>query len=88
MLGLFLVVSLLSLLVYLYVERRLLFLLLSAVAAALAQLTKDGVTIVRLSPAQRAAFLDAAQPAVAAWGNAVGADLVDGARAAVAGAAK
>ena len=56
--------------------------------AALAQLTRDGVTIVRLSPAQRAAFHDAAQPAIAAWGNAVGADLVDAARAAVAGAGK
>ena len=41
MLGLFLMVALLSLLVYLYVERRLLFLLLSAAAAALAQLTKS-----------------------------------------------
>jgi TRAP-type C4-dicarboxylate transport system substrate-binding protein len=56
--------------------------------AALAQLTKDGVTIVRLSPAQRAAFRDAAQPAIAAWGNAVGAELVDVARTAVAGAGK
>jgi TRAP-type transport system periplasmic protein len=54
--------------------------------AALAQLTRDGVTIVRLSPAQRAAFHDAAQPAIAAWGNAVGAELVDAAHAAVAGA--
>jgi len=54
--------------------------------AALAQLTKDGVTIVRLSPSQRAAFLDAAQPAIAAWTSWVGADLVDAARAAVAAA--
>jgi TRAP-type C4-dicarboxylate transport system substrate-binding protein len=53
--------------------------------AALAQLTKDGVTIVRLSPSQRAAFVDAAQPAIAAWVNAVGADLVDAARAAAVG---
>jgi len=56
--------------------------------AALAQLTQDGVTIVRLSPSQRAALRDAAQPAIAAWSNAVGADLVDAARAAVAGVAK
>lgn len=56
--------------------------------AALAQLTKDGVTIVRLSPSQRAAFRDAAQPAIAAWGTAVGADLVAIARTAVAGAGK
>jgi TRAP-type C4-dicarboxylate transport system substrate-binding protein len=52
--------------------------------AALAQLTKDGVTIARLSPSQRAAFLDAAQPAIAAWTSAVGADLAGAARAAVA----
>jgi TRAP-type transport system periplasmic protein len=56
--------------------------------AALAQLTKDGVTIVKLSPTQRATFRDAVQPAIAAWGNAVGMDLVDAARAAVAGAGK
>jgi TRAP-type C4-dicarboxylate transport system substrate-binding protein len=56
--------------------------------AALGQLTKDGVTIVRLAPSQRAAFLDAAQPAVAAWESAVGADLVSAARAAAAVAAK
>lgn len=56
--------------------------------AALAQLTKDGVTIVRLSPSQRAAFVGATQPAIAAWVNAVGADLASTARAAVAGAAK
>ena len=56
--------------------------------AALAQLTKDGVTIVRLSTSQRAAFLDAAQPAVTAWANAVGADLANTARAAVAAVVK
>jgi TRAP-type transport system periplasmic protein len=56
--------------------------------AALAQLTKDGVTIVRLSAAQRAALREAAQPAIAAWTNAVGAELVSAARAAVAGAGK
>jgi len=60
----------------------------SAEDAALAQLTKDGVTIVRLAPSQRAAFLDAAQPAIAAWENAVGADLVGAGRTAAAGAAK
>jgi TRAP-type C4-dicarboxylate transport system substrate-binding protein len=56
--------------------------------AALAQLTQDGVTIVRLSPSQRTAFMDAAQPAIAAWVNAVGADLANIARAAVAAAGK
>jgi TRAP-type transport system periplasmic protein len=56
--------------------------------AAMAQLTRDGLTIVRLSPAQRAAFRDAAQAPIAAWGAAVGADLVDAARLAVAGADK
>ena len=56
--------------------------------AALAQLTKEGVTIVRLSATQRAALRDAAQPAIAAWTNAVGAELVGAARAAVAGAGK
>ena len=61
---------------------------LAAEDAALAQLTKDGVTIVRLSPSQRAAFLDAAQPAIAAWVSAIGADLVNIARAAAAVAAK
>jgi TRAP-type transport system periplasmic protein len=52
--------------------------------AALAQLTKAGVTIVRLSPAQRAALRDAAQPAIDSWTAAVGADLVSAARATVA----
>jgi len=51
-------------------------------------LTKEGVTIVRLSPLQRAALREAAQPAIAAWTNAVGADLVGIARAAVASAGK
>ncbi|MEO8344224.1 MAG: TRAP transporter substrate-binding protein DctP [Betaproteobacteria bacterium] len=55
--------------------------------AALAQLTKEGVTIVRFSSAQRATFRDAAQTAVAAWTVMVGNDLVDLARAAVAAAA-
>jgi TRAP-type transport system periplasmic protein len=56
--------------------------------AALAQLTKEGVTIVRLSATQRAALREAAQPAIAAWTNAAGAELVGAARAAVAGAGK
>ena len=56
--------------------------------AALAQLTKEGVTIVRLSATQRAVLREAAQPAIAAWTNAVGAELVSAARAAVAGASK
>jgi TRAP-type transport system periplasmic protein len=56
--------------------------------AALAELTQQGVTIVRLSEVQRAALRDAAQPAIAAWTTAVGADLVALARAAVAAAGK
>ncbi len=56
--------------------------------AALAQLTKDGVTIVRLSTTQRAALRDAAQPAIEAWINFVGAELAEAARAAVASAGK
>ena len=56
--------------------------------AALAQLTKEGVTIVRLSSTQRAALRDAAQPAIAAWTAAIGADLVSVAKAAVASAGK
>ena len=56
--------------------------------AALAQLTKEGVTIVRLSSPQRAALREAAGPAIAAWTNAVGNELADAARAAVAAAGK
>jgi len=56
--------------------------------AALAQLTRDGVTIVRLSPAQRTALREMAQPAIAAWTNAAGAELADAARAAVSAAGK
>jgi TRAP-type C4-dicarboxylate transport system substrate-binding protein len=52
--------------------------------AALAQLTKEGVTIVRLSSAQRSAMRDAAQPAIAKWEATVGADVVEVARSAVA----
>jgi len=56
--------------------------------AALAQLTKDGVTIVRLSPAQRNALRDAAQSAINAWTELVGADLAGAAQAVVAAARK
>ena len=56
--------------------------------AALAQLTKDGVTILRLSPAQRNAFRDAAQPVIDAWTSSVGAELADAAQAVVAAARK
>ena len=56
--------------------------------AALAQLTKEGVTIHRLSPAQRNALRDVAQPAINAWTTAVGAELADAAQAAVASARK
>jgi TRAP-type C4-dicarboxylate transport system substrate-binding protein len=52
--------------------------------AALTELHKEGVTIVRVSAAQRAALRDAAQGAIATWTNAVGADLADAARAAAA----
>jgi TRAP-type C4-dicarboxylate transport system substrate-binding protein len=61
---------------------------LSREDAALTQLTREGVTIVRLSSTQRAALREAAQPAIAAWTIAVGAELVSAARAAVAGAGK
>lgn len=56
--------------------------------AALAQLTKEGVTIVRLSPLQRAALRDLAKTAIAAWTDAAGVELVEAARAAVAAPAK
>jgi len=56
--------------------------------AALAQLTKDGVTILRLSPAQRNAFRDAAQPAIDAWTSSVGAELASAAQAVVTAARK
>jgi hypothetical protein len=45
MLGLFLLVSLLSMLVFLYVDRKLFFLLLSSFAGALAQLTKSSAIV-------------------------------------------
>ncbi|MEO8752074.1 MAG: TRAP transporter substrate-binding protein DctP [Casimicrobiaceae bacterium] len=55
--------------------------------AALAQSTQEGVTIVRLSPPQRATMRDAAQSAIAAWTSAAGVELVEAARSAVAAAA-
>ncbi len=56
--------------------------------AALAQLNKEGVTILRLSPAQRNAFRDAAQPAIDAWISSVGVELARAAQAVVAAARK
>ncbi|HQR10131.1 MAG TPA: TRAP transporter substrate-binding protein DctP [Casimicrobiaceae bacterium] len=55
--------------------------------AALAQLTREGVTIVRLSPPQRATLRDLAKSAIAAWTGAAGVELVEAARSAVAAAA-
>ena len=55
---------------------------------ALAELTKQGVTIVRPSAAQRAALRTSAAPAIAVWRAAVGEDLVAAAEAAVAAARK
>ncbi|MEO8751496.1 MAG: TRAP transporter substrate-binding protein DctP [Casimicrobiaceae bacterium] len=52
--------------------------------AALAELTKQGVTIVRLGAAQRAAFRAAAQPVWSKWTAPIGPDLVRAAEAAVA----
>jgi TRAP-type C4-dicarboxylate transport system substrate-binding protein len=54
--------------------------------AALADLNQQGLTIVRLSSAQRAALRDMAHPAIAEWTSAVGADLAALARDAVASA--
>jgi TRAP-type transport system periplasmic protein len=56
--------------------------------AALTELTQQGVTIVRLSAAQRAALREMAQPAITEWTSAVGADLVALARAATAATGK
>jgi len=56
--------------------------------AALEQLTKDGVTILRLSPVQRHAMRDAAQPAIDRWTGLVGAELAGTAQAVVAAARK
>ncbi|MFO1324958.1 MAG: TRAP transporter substrate-binding protein DctP [Burkholderiales bacterium] len=55
--------------------------------SALADLTRQGVTIVRITPAQRAALRAAVQPVWSKWTTQIGADLVDAAEAAVAGAA-
>jgi TRAP-type C4-dicarboxylate transport system substrate-binding protein len=55
--------------------------------AALAELTKQGVTIVRLSAPQRAAFSKAVQPVWDKWTGPIGAELVRAAQAAVAVAA-
>jgi TRAP-type C4-dicarboxylate transport system substrate-binding protein len=54
---------------------------------ALAELTKQGVTIVRLSAAQRAAFRVAVQPLWDKWTPPIGAELVRAAEAAVAAVA-
>jgi len=55
--------------------------------AAFGELTRQGVTIVKLTPAQRAAFRAAAQPVWDRWTSAIGADLVKGAEAVAAAAA-
>ena len=55
--------------------------------AALTELTKQGVTIVRLSAPQRAAFRAAVQPVWDKWTEPIGAELVRAAQAAVAVAA-
>ena len=44
--------------------------------AALAELTKQGVTLVRLTPAQRAVFREAVQAVWSKWTSLIGADLV------------
>ncbi len=54
---------------------------------ALADLTRQGVTIARLTPAQRAAFRAAVAPVWAKWTPVVGAELVRAAERAVAAAA-
>ena len=55
--------------------------------AALAELTRQGVTIVKLTPAQRAAFRAAVQPVWTKWTAVVGGDAARAAEAAVAAAA-
>ena len=55
--------------------------------AALAELTKQGVTIVRLSAAQRVAFRAAVQPVWDKWTAPIGEELVRAAEAVVAGVA-
>lgn len=54
--------------------------------AALADLTRQGVTIVQLTVAQRAALRASAQPVWSRWAGTMGADLVGAAEAAVAAA--
>lgn len=54
--------------------------------AALQELTRQGVTLVRLTPAQQATFRNAAQPVWAKWTLSVGPELVEAAQAVVAGA--
>ena len=56
--------------------------------AAFAELTKQGVTLVRLTAAQRAAFRAAVQPVWSKWTGTIGAEVVDLAQAAVASTAK
>jgi len=56
--------------------------------AAFAELTKQGVTLVRLTAAQRAAFRAAVQPVWSKWTATIGAEVVDLAQAAVASTAK
>ena len=56
--------------------------------AAFAELTKQGVTLVRLTAAQRAAFRAAVQPVWSKWTATIGPEIVDLAQAAVAGTAK
>lgn len=55
--------------------------------AALAELVKQGVTVVRLAPAQRAVFRAAVQNVWTKWTPAIGPELVAAAEAAVAAAA-
>jgi TRAP-type C4-dicarboxylate transport system substrate-binding protein len=57
---------------------------LSREDAALVELGKQGVTVVRLTSAQRAAFRAAAEPVWAKWATPIGADLVAAATNAVA----
>ncbi len=55
--------------------------------SALAELTKQGVTLVRLTPAQHAALRAAVLPVWTKWSGMIGADIVQAAEAAVAAAA-
>ena len=54
--------------------------------AALADLVKQGVTLVKLAPAQRAVFRAAVQPVWDKWTSAIGPDIVAAAEAAAAAA--